>query len=412
MPEALLSARQAAARLGVSLPTLYAYVSRGQLRSEPDPADPRARLYPEAEVAALVRRKAHRQDPTRAAAEALDWGTPVLASALTRITPQGPAYRGRDVVTLAHEETFERVAALLWLDDLEAAEPLFSRAWAEAQTLPAPAAALAHPWLPGFQHHLLAASAVDLRAYDLTPAGIAASGARLLERLVLSLTGTSSDRRTSLASRLGQAWGAPARALEAALVACADHELNASSFTARVVAGAGATPYQAVLAGLAALSGHRHGGSTLSAVALLREIGTPSRAAGGIADRLRRGERLPGFGHPLYPQGDPRAPLLLAALGEAGRETSALAEAVARVVEEATGERPNLDLGLAALELGLALPNGAGLALFALGRTVGLVAHALEQAQTDTLIRPRARYVGRGEEDRGDKSCNGAIMPS
>jgi citrate synthase len=398
MPETLLSARQAAARLGVSLPTLYAYVSRGQLRSEPDPADPRARLYPEAEVAALVRRKAHRQDPTRAAAEALDWGTPVLESALTQITPNGPAYRGRDVVALAHEETFERVAALLWLDDLEAADPLFNRAWGEAKALPAPTTTLAHPWLPAFQHHLLAAAEGDLRAYDLTSAGIAATGARLLERLFLSLSGSAHDRRTSLAGRLGSAWGAPAQALETALIACADHELNASSFTARVVAGAGATPYQAALGGLAALSGHRHGGSTLSGVALLREVGTPARAPEVITDRLRRGERLPGFGHPLYPQGDPRAPLLLGTLGEAGRGTFALAEAVSAVVHEATGERPNLDLGLAALELGLALPNGAGLALFALGRTVGLVAHALEQAQSGMMIRPRARYVGRGED--------------
>ena len=185
--------------------------------------------------------------------------------------------------------------------------------------------------------------------------------------------------------------------LQATLVLCADHELNASTFTARCVASTGATPYAVVSAGLAALQGHRHGGASDRLEALVREVGSPRDAKRAIAARLRRGESIPGFGHPLYPEGgDPRARLLLD-LVERHRPRAPgtlLMRALHETVAALVGVAPNLDFGLVAVCRALALPVGSAVALMALARTAGWIAHALEQYPDQRLIRPRARYVG------------------
>jgi citrate synthase len=184
--------------------------------------------------------------------------------------------------------------------------------------------------------------------------------------------------------------------IDRALVLCADHELNVSSFTARCVASAGAAPYAVVVAGLAALGGVKHGGNTERVEAFLDEIEASDDAERAVAARLRRGEAVPGFGHPLYPDGDPRAEALLAVL--AGAYSGSMARQPAAEAAMAVGnlmdERPNVDFALVALARTLRLPPGAALALFALGRTVGWVGHAIEQYQADIMVRPRALYVG------------------
>ena len=184
--------------------------------------------------------------------------------------------------------------------------------------------------------------------------------------------------------------------IDRALVLCADHELNVSSFTARCVASAGATPYAVVVAGLAALGGVKHGGNTERVEAFLGEIEASDDAERAVAARLRRGEAVPGFGHPLYPDGDPRAEALLAVLGGAypGSRARQPAAEAAKAVGDLMDERPNVDFALVALARTLRLPPGAALALFALGRTVGWVGHAIEQYQADIILRPRALYVG------------------
>jgi citrate synthase len=184
--------------------------------------------------------------------------------------------------------------------------------------------------------------------------------------------------------------------LQAALILCADHELNVSSFSARCVASAGATPYAVVGAGLAALTGTRHGGNTGQLEAFLAEARTPAGVPAALARWLRRGANLPGFGHPLYPDGDPRGQALMAMITARlprSRGTR-LARAIAEAVAALNGEAPTVDFGLVALAAALELPPGAPLALFALGRTVGWIGHAIEQYATGQLIRPRARYVG------------------
>jgi citrate synthase len=215
--------------------------------------------------------------------------------------------------------------------------------------------------------------------------------------LATLITGRHSGLPVHLA--LQSSW-APKRpdageAIRAALVLCADHELNASAFVARCAASAGASPYDVVSAALATLRGNRHGGATHRLSALFAEVGKPERSRAVLADRLRRGESLPGFGHPLYANGDPRAALLLkmaegAGNKEAWRSIRRLAKAGADLLQTS----PNLDFGLVAIARAYRLPEDAPLVLFALGRSAGWIAHAIEQYASSDLIRPRARYTG------------------
>jgi len=202
----------------------------------------------------------------------------------------------------------------------------------------------------------------------------------------------------SIAETLAAAWSTEAaHLLNAAMVLCADHELNASSFAARVTASVDANPYAVVQAGLAALQGLKHGGHTSRVTAFMREVGQVERVQQVIGERLRRGDDLPGFGHRLYPEGDPRAQALMAMLAEHAPDSPdfMLATAIAQAVTGVSGKLPTIDFALATLERVLGLPDGAALALFALGRTVGWIGHAIEQYRAGAIIRPRARYVGR-----------------
>jgi citrate synthase len=147
---------------------------------------------------------------------------------------------------------------------------------------------------------------------------------------------------------------------------------------------------------LAAIQGIRHGGMVARVEALLREIPSPAMTERLLADRLKRGEALPGFGHQLYPQGDPRARLLLdriAAL-DPNSETIALARSIEASAYALIQEKPTIDFALAMLARALHLPENSGATLFALGRTAGWIAHAREQYRLEELIRPRAKYNG------------------
>jgi citrate synthase len=152
---------------------------------------------------------------------------------------------------------------------------------------------------------------------------------------------------------------------------------------ARCVAGAGAAPCAVVSAALGALSGERHGGTAVRAEALFHALKQDGDPIGAMAERLASGEELPGIGHPLYPDRDPRAVAILYA-------ASLLAPQARRLVNR----RPNVDFALAAAAVLLGLPPGAALSLFVVGRTVGWIAHAIEQYESGVLIRPRARYTG------------------
>ena len=394
-----LTAGEAAAELGVSLPTLYSYVSRGMVRSEAAEGGRRRRRYRAEDVRALKERKERRRDPERVAEGALRWGAPVLESGITLVDGGRLFYRGRDVDGLAAGCSIEGVAALIWTGDPGKADDVFSGG---VGTL-SPRVRRTLGTLGGlppvelFQALLPVASAEDPVGYDLRPAGVVGTGVGIL-RLMAGVVGGEGAGGTAEALRRGWCPGEPGAAalLDAALVFCADHELPVSTFAARCVASSGATPYAVVQAGLAALGGTRHGGQTELAGVFLDEVAASGEARKVIAGRLRRGDGLPGFGHPLYPDGDPRGAGLLRLAVEAlpGSPAVALAGAVVEEVRGLTGERPTVDLALATVARALGLPAGGAVALFAVGRAVGWIGHAIEQYASNILIRPRARYVG------------------
>ena len=390
MKHSYLTAAEAAAALSISRATLYAYTSRGQLQSEPVPGRPRERRYFVQDVERLRERKEVRRDPSKAAARGLHWGSPVLESGITLIEDSRLYYRGRDVLQLAETASLEQIADLLW-DGAPATEcPL------TAKQLNVLRACTRDP-LAVFQMALPLAAAADPACHDLRAAGVRQTGARILRLFVAAITGrtTAAPAHTALHASWAPKNARAGEAIRKALVLCADHELNVSAFTARCAASAGASPYDAISAALAALRGIRHGGATERAAALFDEVREPRQARAVVASRLRRGEALPGFGHPLYPAGDPRARLLLRLAEAAGNRAEWLgARSLRNAGAVLLQEEPNLDFALVALARAYRLPAAAPLILFALGRTTGWIAHAIEQYAAAELIRPRARYTG------------------
>ena len=372
-----VTAEAAMARLGVARQTLYAYVSRGLVRARPADGDPRRSLYDPRSIDALAERSRRGRTRRAVAASTIDFGEPVLASRITRIADGVLLYRGEDAIELAQTATLEEVAALLW----------------ETPSFPAlPPSA----FVPGEVRTPIArclrrvASLTEPPIWARSAPALHADAAALLRRIAEAACNAQAEGQVH--ASLAHAWGADAAGAELirrALVLCADHELNASAFAVRVVASTGAALPACMLAGLAALSGPLHGGMTERVGALLAEPGMQADPRAAIAARLGRGEQLPGFGHRLYPDGDPRATELLAALdpGPWWRDMFAAAE-------ELTGLRPNIDIALVALEQVVHLPEGSALAIFAVGRTAGWIAHALEQRQDGRLIRPRASSGG------------------
>ncbi len=400
----LLSAREAAALLDVKPATLYSYVSRGLLTSVPGTHGP-SRLYARPDVERLRARHVARSGHGAVAAGALRFGEPVLESALTAIDEHGPRYRGHDAVELAGAgASFESVAELLWSGSFRAKVATFPRVTRLPElgrfvprgappiavlSLVVPSLALGDPW-----------------RFNAPPAEELARARRLVRALASAVAFAFDARRAraslaapTVAGALALALGVAATqktraALDRALVLSADHELNPSSFAARVAASTGADLYACVEAALGALSGPEHGGATERIEALVTEIGTPARAATVLEERTRRGDALPGFGHPLYPGGDPRAVPLLRAASARRRAERTLAALVARM-KAARRAPPNVDLGLVATALSLGLPPGSASAIFAVGRAAGWIAHVLEQRGAAFVLRPRARYVGR-----------------
>lgn len=394
-----MTARHAAEALGVSVATLYCYVSRGMLRSLSVEGNPRVRRYLKEDVVSLIERKEFRRKPSKAAERGLHWGSPVLESALTSINEGRLFYRGKDALKLAQSSSVEEVAALLWTGDSTQAGNLFN---SKSPGLPPQIVTLlnrtAHLGpVERCQLVLPLAAAVDLAAYDLRPPAVAKTGARILRLLLSAILRRSTQGPIDTA--LGQVWmpsrKSAAPALRAALVLCADHELNVSAFTARCIASARATPYEVVIGALAALRGLRHGGASDQVEALFEEAAQTRKLGEVFAKRLRLTGYLPGFGHPLYPDGDPRASLLISLAESYGiRSAVESADRLVRAAQSLTGEYPNLDFGLVTLTRALDLPHESSIALFALGRTVGWIAHAIEQYADSQLIRPRARYIG------------------
>jgi citrate synthase len=385
-----LSARDAATELSVSPATLYAYVSRGLIRSEPGES-PRSRRYRADDVRSLKNRRAPLVEGQGLKAADL----PVMDSAISTITEEGPIYRGVRAVTLAESATFEQCATLLW--DAKTVDP-FART-----NLPVISPAMRGvltatrdaPPIDRVIAVLSLAAEADPRAYNSVAEGRAATGARILRLVTAAMIGAEPSA-DPIHKQIARAWApnhAHAEALiRRALVLVADHELNASTFTVRCAASTGISLYDAMIAGLVALKGPRHGGVGPLAAKLLDTL-LEGDIAAIIRERVALGEIFPGFGHMIYRDGDPRAVSLFGALIKIGIDKR-LAVEIPERIREATGAFANNDYALAVMRRTLAMPAGSETALFAIGRTAGWVAHAIEQLESKKLIRPRARYVG------------------
>ena len=383
---AWITAAEALGILGVRAQTLYANVSRGKIRARPDKADSRRSLYHREDVLRMAKRSNGRRKVETVAAQAIEWGDPVLPSSISTVVDGRLWYRGQDAVALSRTASLEDIAALLW----------------ECPTVPCLRSATGlNPAIHGaggFEGALRRGlvTLAERSANDLPSLGRALpvlrdEAASVLATLTQAMLGidASNDDRT-LSEHLATLWARSdaGDVIRRALVLLADHELNASAFAARVTISTGASLAAGMLSGLASLTGPLHGGASLALNALIK-----STRRLGVEDAVREwlalGRTLPGFGHPLYPDGDARAAALLELVPASG--------AYARLqvhVGHAVGEAPNIDFALAVIADRFNLPVEAPFILFAIGRCVGWLAHALEQAGARRLIRPRARYVG------------------
>ena len=407
-----LTAAEALQMLGVRPQTLYANVSRKKIRAKPDPKDTRRSLYHDADVRRMARQRGGQRKATAVAAAAIEWGDPVLSSAISTVVDGRLYYRGRDAVVLSANETLEEVAQFLWggrpLEYGDLREGGDSRDGGDlresgrrddvpprARVHESRAASDASNSSP-LQRAFLALglrAATDLSSYGRALPVLQSEAASVLITLADAMLGfgpAADGRRADLHHRAAATWRRPDAAdiIRRALVLLADHELNASTFATRVAVSTGAPLAAGVLSGLATLSGPLHGRASLGVLELVAGV-KRGGAEAEIRQWLSQARPIAGFGHPLYPQGDPRATALLQQF-PLPKPYAELRDAV----EDTIGERPNVDFALAAVTKVFDLPHEAPLVLFALGRCAGWLAHALEQVTTGHPIRPRARYVG------------------
>ena len=412
-----LTAAEAARRLGVKPATLYAYVSRGVLSRVRAP-DGRTSLFGAEEVEQLARRGR----PRRPAGVA----DITVESAITEITGDSLRFRGLDATRLAVSRTFEEVAELLWTGEFPSGRESGREPW-RARPAALAAGRAAQAALPAgtlplerLQVIVPAMAATDPLRLQIDRPAVIAAGRNIIAGMVDCLPGdVTSAAAEPVAGRLwsrlcagtepgngpGNGQGRPApglmRALSAALVLLADHELAASTLAARAAASVRADPYAVVGTGLGAVSGALHGGASLGAETLMAAASGPEDVPRVVAELLRRGEKVPGFWHFVYRGGDPRAILLLDLVRRAAPKSGqlAVADAVFAEVRHKSLPEPNIDFAIATLVRVAGMVRGAGEAIFAVARTAGWIAHALEAYSGPGPLRPRAVYTGRPAAD-------------
>ena len=404
-----LTAAEAARRLGVKPATLYAYVSRGVLSRVRAP-DGRTSLFGAEEVEQLARRGR----PRRPAGVA----DITVESAITEITGDSLRFRGLDATRLAVSRTFEEVAELLWTGEFPSGRESGREPW-RARPAALAAGRAAQAALPAgtlplerLQVIVPAMAATDPLRLKLNRPAVIAAGRNIIAGMVDCLPGdVTSAAAEPVAGRLwsrlsaGSEQRRPApglmRALSAALVLLADHELAASTLAARAAASVRADPYAVVGTGLGAMSGALHGGASLGAETLMAAANSPEDVPRVVAELLRRGEKVPGFGHFVYRGGDPRAILLLDLVRRVAPKSRqlAVADAVFAEVRHKSLPEPNIDFAIATLVRVAGMVRGAGEAIFAVARTAGWIAHALEAYSGPGPLRPRAVYTGRPAAD-------------
>lgn len=397
-----LSAAETARRLGIKQATLYAYVSRGQLQAH-RPSDARVSLFHPDEVERL------RVRPARAARPELS-----IPSAVTLIRPDGPHYRGINAISLAATHSYEHVAELLWHGPAGG-----SHTWHAPEATEAGTAAqhvLPPDALPieKLQTTLAIMAPADPLRYDVTAAAALRVAPVLITAMATCLGAGAQTAHgppgqpahplaAALSARLSARPPSAAltRVVNAAMILLADHELAASTVAVRIAAANRSPVYGCIATGLGVLHGAWHGGTSLRAEDLLAQIRFPEHADAIIHAHLSRGDPLWGFGRPLYSNGDPRAAALLRLiLGSAPASQRTTINRILAFTAENSLPPPNIDFALAALAYCWSLSRGAGQAIFAVARTAGWIAHAIEEYERKTSYRIRATYTGPPAQDR------------
>ncbi|WP_203645271.1 citrate synthase [Streptomyces sp. SID14478] len=394
-----LSTRETAELLGVKPETVYAYVSRGQLSSRRGQGR-RGSTFDAAEVEALARRN-RREGTSSSGPDELS-----VRTRLTLIEQDRYFFRGVDAAQLAADHSYEEVAEWLWTGSLRSGAGF---------TAPAESLAAARQAVCALPEHsspvdqlrvaAVAAATVDPLRYDLSEDSVLGAARSLIPTLAAALPLRRSTYRDGepIARRL---WGrlsykepdeASLRALDLALGLLVDHDLAASTLAVRVAASARAHAYAAVSAGLGVLEGPLHGAASGLAHRMLLDVLDRGSAGHVVADELRAGRRVPGLGHRLYKGEDPRATALFAALEELPAAQPALAAArdVVATTARHTDLHANVDLALAAFTASYGMAAEAGETIFAVARTAGWIAHALEEyGERPLRMRPTGHYVG------------------
>ncbi len=398
-----VTADQAADLLGVRLQTIYAYVSRGLLTRDhrTNEAGHRVSVLALDEVLRLAAER------TRVRTGSLEV---LVETDVTLLDPKGAlSFRGHDAVALA-ARPFEEVAALVWGVSPDGSWEIADQ---DLATVRAAASGLGSDATDTdrIRAAVLALASTDPERGELKPDHVVAVGRRAVTGGVAAL---GAEGAGSVAARLWGALGAttPAdegiAALNAALVLLVDHELAASTMAARIAAGTGADPWLVVLTGLAALGGPRHGRSSVVAEGLLDAV---RREGVGALDRYAAAATdvgIPGFGHKVYVDADPRAEVLLDHVARLDPEGWSAVESLLLAVSHRFGLSPNVDLGLAALVQACGFRPGSGETVFALSRMVGWLAHAMEEYPQGLRFRPRAVYTGEAREVSGSPTAGPA----
>ncbi|HWE47720.1 MAG TPA: citrate synthase [Caulobacteraceae bacterium] len=369
-------------RLGVKAQTLYAYVSRGRIAARPDPDDPRRSLYAAEDVERLLDRtpKQGKHGQGAGGGGAAARGEAVVESALTTVIDGRLFFRGQDAVKLAETATLEQGARILWEGEEDPFAELKPRIDVNFPGGPRARAFAA----------LSRRAEEDAATSGRSPRSLRREAASVLNELVDAISG--GGPRLYLHQRLSRVWKLSekdSQTVRKALVLAMDSELNAPTLATRMAASTGAALSACCLAGLSALSGPLYAGQLAQVYAYVAESRRGADARSAARQRLALGLEIPGFGHPLFPDGDPRAKALIAT---AGLPEDLLD--IVRVGEGLTGQAPNFDMALALISRHLDLPRDGALAIYVVGRLAGWLAHALEEVTQGSPIRARLRYVG------------------
>jgi citrate synthase len=396
--------------LGIKPATLYTYVSRGLLHPLRH-AHRKANRYLLEELQSLKVRSSVRQGSGPVAAAAMRWGQPVIETSITEIDEDGPRYRGFLATDLVrHPARFENTAELLW-SGLQTDSP---QTWPVENMKVDVARALEAVLQQGFVRprmmRVFSIVATVLGDGTLEQELRMGSTERLSRQMLFAFAGACGllgprgvylqpQVEQSLALHVMEAMGvtkAPAleHAINTALILSADHELSSSTFSARIAASTGATLHACIVAALATHQGAALAGGADAAEDLIESLHSNADLKSRLAEAELKGQRLLGFGLPIYPNGDPRAALMIK-LAQQTAPGSAQADLALRFVEgvnERLGLHPNIEMGLVVLCNAWRMPARSACALWGIGRTAGWIAHTLEQRLAGFTIRPRGLY--------------------